>query len=325
MKNCKKVILIFSLVIVIFLSFSISVFAATASVTCNTITVIDGITYYSPTYTSYFLYSTDSDYRICYSAGAFIFKYNAGAVIPCDANGKYLASRYFVFSSLDEALSFLIDYDPEVYGTERTAYYTQNSTGVTCDYNNIIYNNVAVYSSTTPSDSTLLKDVNGAEPSLDLEDEEDQRSLWDKIVDFFTWSDKDYNTFLVDIQDVYTSHELIDSLIRFASRLNGFFGPILEGGQIMDFVPAIRIPLSKSTSFYLGRDIEISFEWYKPYRQTVKDIFSAFMWGIFLWRLFLNIVSVVRGESSFIYGGLNVHRSEIERNSHTLKKESKKE
>ncbi len=74
--------------------------------------------------------------------------------------------------------------------------------------------------------------------------------------------------------------------------------------------PIITIPFS-NTSFskYGLDDVVIDFEWFAPYRQTVLNIESAFMWAIFIFRQYFGIKDLFNasgGEMGAISSALNV-------------------
>lgn len=72
--------------------------------------------------------------------------------------------------------------------------------------------------------------------------------------------------------------------------------------------PVIYIPLSSSeTSYSLGSDtIFLDLSWYAKYKPTVDSILSAFLWILFIFKLFLKLPGIVSGlPGDFVMGGLN--------------------
>lgn len=59
--------------------------------------------------------------------------------------------------------------------------------------------------------------------------------------------------------------------------------------------PIIYIDLSNKSWAMGGRIAFIDLTWYAEYKTTMDYILSAFLWLLFLWRVFLNLPSILEG------------------------------
>lgn len=104
----------------------------------------------------------------------------------------------------------------------------------------------------------------------------------------------------------------VDTLLAKYTFLNGFksdMGFLMNQiGHLGTTPPVIYIPLSSSeTSYSLGSDtIFLDLSWYEKYKPTVDSILSAFLWILFIFKLFLKLPGIVSGlPGDFVMGGLN--------------------
>lgn len=104
----------------------------------------------------------------------------------------------------------------------------------------------------------------------------------------------------------------VDTLLSTYTFLNGFSSDAkflksqLSG--LGTTPPVIYIPLGSSeTSYSIGNDtIFLDLSWYAKYKPTVDAILSAFLWILFIWKLFLKLPGIVSGlPGDFVMGGLN--------------------
>lgn len=104
----------------------------------------------------------------------------------------------------------------------------------------------------------------------------------------------------------------VDALLSTYTFLNGFSSDAkflksqLSG--LGTTPPVIYIPLGSSeTSYSIGSDtIFLDLSWYAKYKPTVDAILSAFLWILFIWKLFLKLPGIVSGlPGDFVMGGLN--------------------
>lgn len=104
----------------------------------------------------------------------------------------------------------------------------------------------------------------------------------------------------------------VDALLSTYTFLNGFSSDAkFLKGQLSGLgttPPVIYIPLGSSeTSYSIGSDtIFLDLSWYAKYKPTVDAILSAFLWILFIWKLFLKLPGIVSGlPGDFVMGGLN--------------------
>lgn len=72
----------------------------------------------------------------------------------------------------------------------------------------------------------------------------------------------------------------------------------LDGnGYIEDDIPSITIELGASTtSWFPGGTVRVlNFSWYTPYKSTVDNILSGFLWLFFVWKLFQKTPGIISG------------------------------
>lgn len=88
---------------------------------------------------------------------------------------------------------------------------------------------------------------------------------------------------------------LFNSIVSTGRGLGGFFSGL--GAR----PPVIYIDLGNSASWSIGgRQVFLDLTWYAQYKPTVDTILAGFLWGLFLWRLFLRLPGLLRGEGGTI-------------------------
>lgn len=95
------------------------------------------------------------------------------------------------------------------------------------------------------------------------------------------WDDK--------INNLKSCFPFFDSMLSSFGSLKGF---LLSLGQRP---PVIYIDLSNTSWVMGGRIAFIDLTWYAEYKTTMDTILSAFLWLLFLWRVFLNLPSIIEG------------------------------
>ena len=89
----------------------------------------------------------------------------------------------------------------------------------------------------------------------------------------------------------------------------GFIDSVIATGEfIRDSVsgasgpPAIYVNLGNAPSGNYGsqRVLLTDFSWYAPYKSQVDTVLSAALWAFFGWKVFLNLPSIIGGESGYI-------------------------
>jgi len=84
--------------------------------------------------------------------------------------------------------------------------------------------------------------------------------------------------------------------------LDGDEGPQLDGAGIMvEGAPYIPVNLSAAQSHYgfnYGGEVGfLDLSWYAPYKHTVDNILSGFLWLFFMWKLFSKLPGIIGGSS----------------------------
>ncbi len=101
-----------------------------------------------------------------------------------------------------------------------------------------------------------------------------------------------------EISELRSGFPFIDTLITVYEDIISIFEEDAEP-------PVIYIDLSAATSenFKYGDMIAlVDFSWYADYKKYGDAIISAFLWLVFLWRLILNLPSIIQGGSVLHYG-----------------------
>lgn len=89
----------------------------------------------------------------------------------------------------------------------------------------------------------------------------------------------------------------------------GFIDSVIATGEfIRDSIsgdsgpPVIYVDLGRAPSGNYGsqRVLLTDFSWYAPYKGQVNTVLSAALWAFFGWKVFLNLPSIIGGESGYI-------------------------
>lgn len=93
----------------------------------------------------------------------------------------------------------------------------------------------------------------------------------------------------------------------------GFVDSVIESGEALGNIftnamldepepPVIYIDLSAAESEYdYGDKVAVlDFSWYSRYKPTVDVFLSAFMWGAFLWQVYVRLPSIIGGASGLV-------------------------
>lgn len=91
-----------------------------------------------------------------------------------------------------------------------------------------------------------------------------------------------------------------------AAEIAAYNHSVEEEGSTPTGAPSIPVNLSAAQSYYgavYGEDMEmLDLSWYTPYKKTVDDLVSGFLWICFIWALFRHAPGVISG------AGLTVNR-----------------
>lgn len=143
-------------------------------------------------------------------------------------------------------------------------------------------------------DSDKVKTDDDGKPIITIEDEdgnEQEISLNDIKAKFQWWRDvaEIGNMFL---EEVSASEQQAYTYSASMNR-NGTRGAVPTGA------PSIKIDLGAAQSNYgyqYGGEVEmLDLSWYTPYKKTVDDLVSGFLWILFLWNLFKRAPSIISG------------------------------
>ena len=102
---------------------------------------------------------------------------------------------------------------------------------------------------------------------------------------------------------VTAKFEALRSEFAFADSIMGtaeLFVPLLQG--LEPTPPVIYIDLGASTGDYDfgGKVPFVDLRWYAEYKPTVDALLSAFMWLVFLWRVFIRLPGIISGVPFFV-------------------------
>lgn len=110
------------------------------------------------------------------------------------------------------------------------------------------------------------------------------------------------NIFVPDAELITGIYNTINGKFAFIQQMANFLNQILS---VQEEIPAIYIyPHNKgatSTLEYAPADVErilvLDMTWYVPYRETVNNIISGFLWLAFLWAFWKRIPGIISGAS----------------------------
>ena len=94
-----------------------------------------------------------------------------------------------------------------------------------------------------------------------------------------------------------------------------------KGGEVATGAPSIKLNLGAAQSQYgydYGGEVEaLDLSWYTPYKQTVDNLVSGFLWIVFLWNVFRHAPGIISGS-----GLTSNHLDDLEQ-GHKERKRSK--
>lgn len=101
--------------------------------------------------------------------------------------------------------------------------------------------------------------------------------------------------FQEQVQALRQEYAVFDSASRFGLDLKSFFLTIGQKPPII----YIDLDASDSSYDYGGRAVCFDLTWFAEYKPITDGIISAFLWLWFVWRLLLNLPSIIAGTSGF--------------------------
>ena len=140
-------------------------------------------------------------------------------------------------------------------------------------------------------------------------------TFWEKLVSVITtpfeWL---ADTVLTGIKSIFVPSEdyLTDKAEYFGSRFP-FIPPVVDAVKDISLAlsnpsgepPVIYVDLSASRGSYeLGGEVPfIDLRWYAEYKSIVDKLLSAFLWIVFIWRLFRQIPGILSGMPGEFFQG----------------------